>query len=116
MVGMASDPVQAMQMENTKRLLAYQERVKEINDLEESIEKLSNEQLRAKTAEFRSLLGNAKLSSRERVEEKLDELLVPAFAVVREASWRVLKLRHYDVQLMGGMALHDSMLAEMATG
>jgi len=83
------------------------ERVEKINALEDPFEKLTNEELKAKTTEFRKRLAAG---------ASLDSILVEAFAVVREASWRVLQLRHFDVQLVGGMALHDGRLAEMATG
>ena len=78
-----------------------------INELEPSIKKLSDEDLQAKTAEFK-----------ERCEkgETLDELLPEVFAVCREASWRVLEMRHFDVQLIGGMVLHEGCIAEMKTG
>ncbi len=82
-------------------------RVEAINRLEDSMKKLSDAELRAKTAEFREKLDNG---------AKLDDLLVPAFAVCREASRRALKMRHYDVQLIGGMVLHDGCIAEMRTG
>jgi preprotein translocase subunit SecA len=82
-------------------------RVEAINRLEESMKKLSDAELRAKTAEFRTQLDNG---------AKLDDLLVPAFAVCREASRRVLRMRHYDVQLVGGMVLHEGSIAEMRTG
>eukprot|EP00960_Hanusia_phi_P065036 765983-Hanusia_phi.AAC.4 len=80
---------------------------KKINVLEDEIEKLSDDQLRAKTEEFKKRLQGG---------ESEDDILDEAFAVVREAAWRVLKLRHYDVQLVGGMVLHQRKLAEMATG
>ncbi len=82
-------------------------RVEAINRLEDSMKKLSDAELRAKTAEFKEKLDNG---------EKLDNLLVPAFAVCREASRRALKMRHYDVQLIGGMVLHEGCIAEMRTG
>ena len=78
-----------------------------INALEPEFEALSDEQLRAKTDEFRARLADG---------ETLEDLLVEAFALVREAAWRVLGQRHYDVQLMGGMALHFGWIAEMKTG
>ncbi|WP_127580304.1 preprotein translocase subunit SecA [Paenibacillus koleovorans] len=78
-----------------------------INGLEPSFKELSDEQLSAKTAEFRSRLEKG---------EDLDDLLPEAFATVREASWRVLNKRHFDVQLVGGMALHEGKIAEMKTG
>lgn len=81
--------------------------VKGINDLEEGIQALSDEQLRAKTQEFKD---------RYESQESLDELLTEAFAVMREASVRVLGLRHHDVQLIGGMVLHNGNIAEMGTG
>ncbi len=81
--------------------------VAQVNDWEATIQKLSDPELQAKTTEFRDRLQKG---------ETLDELLPEAFAVVREASVRVLKMRHFDVQLIGGMALHKGMIAEMATG
>lgn len=92
---------------NDRLLKQYRRTVEQINALEPRLEQLSDEQLRAKTQEFR-----------ERVEkgESLDDLLPEAFAVVREGSKRVMKMRHFDVQLMGGMALHQGKIAEMRTG
>ena len=81
--------------------------VEQINGLEESISKLSDEGLRAKTTEFKERLAKG---------ETLDDLLPEAFAVVREASKRVLGLRHFDVQLIGGIILHQGRIAEMKTG
>ena len=81
--------------------------VEQINGLEESIAKLTDEELRAKTKEFKGRLANG---------ETLDDLLPEAFAVVREASKRVLGLRHFDVQLIGGIILHQGRIAEMKTG
>ena len=78
-----------------------------INNLEDRMRKLSDEELRAKTAEFREKLDNG---------APLDDLLVPSFAVVREAGRRVLGMRHYDVQLIGGIVLHSGKIAEMRTG
>jgi preprotein translocase subunit SecA len=82
-------------------------RVARINDLEPRWQKLSDAELRAKTAEFKQKLDNG---------AKLDDILEEAFATVREASRRVLNMRHYDVQLMGGMVLHRGAIAEMRTG
>jgi len=82
-------------------------RVEAINRLEESMKKLSDAELRAKTGEFKEKIDNG---------AKVDDLLVPAFAVCREASRRALKMRHYDVQLIGGMVLHEGCIAEMRTG
>src|SRR3954451_7561368 len=87
-----------------KRLRPY---VAAINAKEQEIQKLSDDQLRGKTAEFRVRLANG---------EALDDILPDAFAVVREAGWRVLKMRHFDVQLIGGMVLHRGKIAEMKTG
>lgn len=92
---------------NQRLLKQYQKTVKQINALESSMEALADEQLQAKTQEFRDRVANG---------EKLDDLLPEAFAVCREASKRVLKMRHFDVQLLGGMALHHGKIAEMRTG
>jgi len=92
---------------NERRIKAMRPRVAEINALEPEISALTDEQLRAKTSEFREQLANGKT---------LDDLLVPAFAVVREAAKRVLGQRHFDVQLMGGITLHEGRIAEMKTG
>ena len=81
--------------------------VDQINGLEESMTKLSDEELRAKTKEFKERLAQG---------ETLDDLLPEAFAVVREASKRVLGMRHFDVQLIGGIILHQGRIAEMKTG
>lgn len=81
--------------------------VKKVNSLEESVEKLSDEELREKTEEFKGRLKKG---------ETLDDILPEAFAVVREASKRVLGLRHYDVQIIGGVVLHQGRIAEMRTG
>jgi preprotein translocase subunit SecA len=81
--------------------------VAQINELEPALEKLSDEALRARTAEFRQRLEDG---------TELDDLLVEAFATVREASKRTLGQRHFDVQLMGGIVLHRGMIAEMKTG
>src|SRR6188768_1044787 len=78
-----------------------------INALESKMQKLSDAELQAKTAEFKQKLDNG---------ATLDDLLIEAFAALREASKRVLKMRHYDVQLMGGMVLHKGSIAEMRTG
>ena len=96
--------------------------VAEINDIEAEIKKLSDEQLKAKTEEFKAKLQNAlegindKDERRKREQEVLNEILVEAFAVVREASVRVTGMRHFDVQLIGGIALHEGRIAEMRTG
>ena len=92
---------------NDRLLKQYRKTVARINALEPQFEKLSDEQISAKTQEFRERLGKG---------ETLDQLLPEAFAVVREASKRVMKMRHFDVQLIGGMALHEGKIAEMRTG
>src|SRR4030088_410369 len=90
-----------------RRIKGYQPRVDAINALEPEIAALSDEALKARTAEFRQQLADGK---------NLDDILVPAFATVREAAKRTLKQRHFDVQLIGGMVLHEGDIAEMKTG
>ncbi len=92
---------------NDRSLKAYRKRVPKINALEPEMAALSDTALAAKTDAFRARLAKG---------ETLDDLLPEAFAVVREAAKRVLGLRHFDVQLMGGMVLHEGMIAEMKTG
>ncbi len=84
--------------DNAREIKKYQKKVQVINALEPQIKALSDEELRNKTGEFRERLDKG---------ESLDSLLPEAFAVVREAAWRVLGQRHYDVQLIGGMVLQD---------
>ncbi|MXW42750.1 MAG: preprotein translocase subunit SecA [Acidimicrobiia bacterium] len=90
-----------------KKLKALENLVPDINALEPETKALSDDALRARTDEFRQRLDNG---------ESLNDLLMEAFAVVREAAWRVIGQRHYDVQLMGGAALHFGRVAEMRTG
>jgi preprotein translocase subunit SecA len=92
---------------NERKIRKYLPVVKLINSLEIEIASLSDAELRAKTTEFRQRLDRG---------ESLDELLPEVFAVVREAAKRVLNMRHYDVQLIGGMVLHEGQIAEMKTG
>jgi preprotein translocase subunit SecA len=92
---------------NDRLLKTYRRTVDQVNALEPQLEKLSDTELRAKTDEFRQRIAQG---------ASLDDLLVEAFAVVREGSKRVLKMRHFDVQLKGGMALHQGKIAEMRTG
>lgn len=99
---------------NVRKIKKIQPLVTEINLLEEEIQPLSDDALIAKTAEFKQRLKNAKTPDAQK--ELLDELLPEAFAVVREASRRVLGLRHFDVQMLGGMILHKGQIAEMKTG
>ncbi len=99
---------------NARKLKRYEPLVSDINLLEEEITPLSDDQLRGLTAEFRQQLQKAESPSRQKA--LLDELLPQAFAVVREAGKRVLGMRHFDVQLIGGMVLHGGQIAEMKTG
>ena len=99
---------------NARKLKKFQPWVTEINILEEDIQQLSDEELRAKTGEFRQALEKA--TSKDEEKEILEEILPEAFAVVREAGKRVLGMRHFDVQLLGGIILHQGQIAEMKTG
>lgn len=92
---------------NDRLVKAYSKIVKNINSLEEEYTALTDAQLQAKTVEFRERLNNG---------ETLDDLIPDAFSAVREASRRVLEMRHYDVQMIGGMVLNDGKIAEMKTG
>jgi preprotein translocase subunit SecA len=92
---------------NDRRVRAYYPKVEAINALEPELEALSDEQLRARTEDFRKQVADG---------ASLDDLLVPAFATVREAAKRTLGQRHFDVQLIGGMVLHEGSIAEMKTG
>ncbi len=99
---------------NARKLKKYQPWVADINIYEEDIQKLTDEQLRGKTQEFKEKIAKAKSINEEK--EILDEILPEAFAVVREAGRRVLGMRHFDVQLLGGIILHKGQIAEMKTG
>ena len=92
---------------NDRRVRSYQPRVNAINALEKELEQLSDDELRARTVEFRKQVAEG---------TSLDDLLIPAFATVREAGKRTLGQRHFDVQLVGGMVLHQGRIAEMRTG
>ena len=92
---------------NARKLKKYQPYITEVNLLEEEIKSLSDEQLKGKTVEFKQRLAKG---------ETLDDILPEAFAVIREAGSRVLGLRHFDVQLLGGIILHTGQIAEMKTG
>jgi preprotein translocase subunit SecA len=92
---------------NERRIRAFRPRVDAINALEQELERLSDEELRARTDAFRKELADGKT---------LDDILVPAFATVREAAKRTLGQRHFDVQLVGGMVLHEGRISEMKTG
>ena len=92
---------------NERRIRSYQPRVAEINALEPELAALSDEALKARTAEFKKQVADG---------ASLDDILVPAFATVREAAKRTIGQRHFDVQLIGGMILHEGKIAEMKTG
>src|SRR3569623_3190903 len=93
---------------NDRRVKGYQARVDAINALEPELVALSDDALKARTAEFKQQLADGKPT--------LDDILVPAIATVREAAKRTLGQRHFDVQLIGGMELHEGDIAEMMTG
>lgn len=93
--------------QNTRTLNKYWPLVKSINDLEPFFQKLTDEELKSKTVEFRDRLSKG---------ATLDSLLPEAFAAVRESARRILKMRHFDVQLLGGIVLHHGKIAEMSTG
>ncbi|NJN30731.1 MAG: preprotein translocase subunit SecA [Synechococcales cyanobacterium RM1_1_8] len=99
---------------NARKLKKYQPLVTEAALYEEEIQLLSDDELKGKTAAFKEQLSQAKTYRQE--QDILDEILPEAFAVVREAGKRVLGLRHYDVQLLGGIILHEGQIAEMRTG
>src|SRR5713226_6347035 len=92
---------------NERRIRSYLPRVSEINELEKELEPLSNDALKARTDEFKKKVAEG---------TSLDDILVPAFATVREAAKRTLGQRHFDVQLIGGMVLHEGRISEMKTG
>ena len=92
---------------NERRIRSYLPRVREINELEKELEALSDDALKSRTEEFKKQVAAG---------AALDELLVPAFATVREAAKRTLGQRHFDVQLIGGMILHEGKISEMKTG
>src|SRR5271156_951301 len=92
---------------NERRIRAYRPRADEINALEPELEALSDEALRARTADFKKQVAEG---------ATLDDILVPAFATVREGAKRTLGQRHFDVQLIGGMVQHEGRISEMKTG
>src|SRR5690349_19138010 len=92
---------------NDRRIRKYQPRVDEINALEPELKALSDDALRARTEQFKKQLAEGKT---------LDDILVPAFATVREGAKRAIGQRHFDVQLIGGMILHEGAISEMKTG
>ena len=107
---------------NERAIKKYEIRVREINALEPKMQALTDTELRAKTDEFmqkvKSVINENKTEdeNNDAIDKMLDKILPEAFAVVREASRRVLGMRHFDVQLIGGMVLHDGAIAEMKTG
>jgi preprotein translocase subunit SecA len=107
MLGLRSIAAKIFGTSNDRRVSRYQPRVADIAALEAAMAALSDSQIKDKTAEFRAELAAGK---------PVDDLLVPAFALVREASKRALGLRHFDVQMVGGMVLHEGSIAEMKTG
>jgi preprotein translocase subunit SecA len=107
MLGLRSIAAKIFGTTNDRKVAKYRGRVAEINALEDELSRLSDDQLKARTAEFRQKLADG---------AELDSLLVPAFATVREAAKRTLGQRHFDVQLIGGMVLNDGCISEMKTG
>src|ERR1051325_9029293 len=107
---------------NQRFLKTIQPVIDRINSLEPSVKRLSDEELRARTVEFKQRVARAVEGITDKEERKrgeraaLDELLPEAFATVREASVRSTGMRHFDVQLIGGMVLHQGKIAEMRTG
>jgi preprotein translocase subunit SecA len=101
--------------QNDREIKTYQPWVDQINALEPSVKKLSDQALKDKTAEFKTRITEETQKGRN-LQNVLDELLPEAFSVCREASRRVLGMRHFDVQLIGGMVLHQGKIAEMRTG
>jgi preprotein translocase subunit SecA len=90
-----------------RHIKSYTKTIQQINSFEEKLAILSDQELKDKTKYFKKLISNG---------SKLDEILIEVFAVVREVSKRVIDLRHFDVQLIGGIVLHKGMIAEMKTG
>src|SRR5687767_4620040 len=107
MLGLGSIAAKIFGTSNDRKIKQYNGSVPAINALEAEVEKLSDAELRARTVEFRAKLAEG---------VPLDDLLAPAFATVREAAKRTLGQRHFDVQLVGGMVLHEGKISEMKTG
>src|SRR5213595_687161 len=107
---------------NERFLKTIRPLIAQINEFESCIQKLSDEQLRARTAFFKAQVADAVKDARDkddrkyREQEVLSEILPEAFAIVREASVRTTGMRHFDVQLIGGLVLHQGKIAEMRTG
>ncbi len=119
---MPSLVAQVFGTKNEREIKRLRPQVQRINDLEPAMQALSDDEMRAKTAEFQQFVRErsaAATTEEEKLEAEkaaLDELLPDAFALVREAGRRVLQMRHFDVQLIGGMVLHQGRIAEMKTG
>jgi preprotein translocase subunit SecA len=107
MLGLSAIAAKVFGKSNDRKLKKYQAAVGEINALESEVAGLSDDELRARTVRFREEVAGGR---------SVDDLLAPAFATVREAARRTLGQRHFDVQLIGGMALHEGRIAEMKTG
>jgi preprotein translocase subunit SecA len=107
MLGLGSIAARIFGSSNDRRIKQYTAQVPAINDLEAEVEKLSDAELKARTADFRRQIAEG---------ASLEDLLAPAFATVREAAKRTLGQRHFDVQLVGGIVLHEGRIAEMKTG
>ncbi len=107
MLGLGSIAAKVFGTSNDRKIKQYLTRVPAINALEAETEKLSDSELKARTEQFRKQLADG---------TPLDDLLAPAFATVREAAKRALGQRHFDVQLVGGIVLHEGRIAEMKTG
>src|SRR5207302_9205686 len=107
---------------NERFLKSIRPAIEKINEFEPSIQKLSDEQLRERTAFFKAQVADAVKDARDkddrkyREQEVLNEILPEAFALVREASVRTTGMRHFDVQMIGGLVLHQGKIAEMRTG
>ena len=99
---------------NARKLKRYQPLVEEINLLEDEVSKLTDQELRDETNNLKQFISKEKDVTKEK--DLLNQSLTKAFAIVREASKRVLGMRHFDVQLIGGMVLHEGQIAEMKTG
>src|ERR1043165_10129481 len=107
---------------NQRWLKSIQPIIHHINELEPTVKRLSDDELRARTVEFKERVARAGADARDNEDRKrleraaLDELLPEAFATVREASVRATGMRHFDVQMVGGLVLHQGKIAEMRTG
>ncbi|HAD25261.1 MAG TPA: preprotein translocase subunit SecA, partial [Alphaproteobacteria bacterium] len=108
MMGMSAFARRIFGSANDRKLKKFAPKVQAINDLETGLQSLTDAELRARTARFKAMIANG--------EATVDSLLEEAFATVREAAKRTLGQRHFDVQLLGGIVLHQGRIAEMKTG